>query len=82
MSSMWLVTLRREPAGTGDACGLPDQLMDEEKPDKVHVAAAAALAERGAPHFQKGLSASVGIPNPAHAPLFNGDGKTKLLANV
>lgn len=56
--------------------------MDEEKPDKVHVAAAAALAERGAPHFQKGLSASVGTPNPAHAPLFNGDGKTKLLANV
>jgi len=82
MSSMWLVTLRREPAGTGDACGLPDQLMDEEKPDKVHVAAAEALAERGAPHFQKGLSASVGIPNPAHAPLFNGDGKTKLRANV
>jgi hypothetical protein len=56
--------------------------MDEEKPDKVHVAAAEALAERGAPHFQKGLSASVGIPNPAHAPLFNGDGKTKLFANV
>ena len=79
---MWLVTLRCEPAGTGDACGLPDQLMDEEKPDKVHVAAAAALAERGAPHFQKGLSASVGIPNPAHAPLFHGDGKTKLLVNV
>jgi len=56
--------------------------MDEQKPDKVYGAAAATLAERGAPHFQKGLSASVGIPNPAHAPLFNGDGKTKLLANV
>ena len=43
---MWLVTLRREPAGTGDACGLPDQLMDERKPDKVYGAAAATLAER------------------------------------
>jgi len=82
MSLMWLVTLRCETAGTGDGFGSPDQLMDERKPDKVYEAAAATLAERGAPHFQKGLSASVGIPNPAHAPLFNGDGKTKLLANV